>query len=195
MRRALLAAAVLAGAGRLQAAEPVRADSFKPRAALVYTGDPAAEEKLRVEDIFGLYLVDPPRRHTSERVELSGRQVLVQYWQPSGGFSDPELLTRATQWFLLGRTQFSPGVRAVFSEMPAVDEVVMTFHDVFRKDQKGRRLGEESVVPYLKVRMTRGRFDRLKLEPVRKCVDKGDCSAVFRAAFDEARFDRKGLRR
>jgi hypothetical protein len=184
----------LCAASGVAAAEPVRADAFKPRAASVYAGDPEADLKLRIEEIFGVFLVDPPRRHASERVELTARQVVLNYWQPSQGQTDAELLTRATQFCLLGRTQFSPGARAVFSEMPDIDEVVLIFHDVIRKDQKGRRLAAESVTPYLKARLTRGRFQRLKLEPVRACVDKGDCSAVFRAAFDEARFDRKGIK-
>ena len=176
------------------AAEPVRADAFTPRAAQLYAGEPEADLKLRIEDIFGVYLVDPPRRHASERVELDATRVAIRYWQPSAGQSDTELLTRATQWFLLGRTQFSPGVRAVFSEMPDIDQVVMSFHDVLRKDQKGRRLGEESVAPYLEIRLSRARFQRLRLEPVQACVSKGDCAAVFRAAFDDARFDRKGVK-
>lgn len=176
------------------AAEPVRADAFTPRAAALYAGQPDADFKLRIEELFGIFLVDPPRRHASERVELDGGQVAVHYWQPSAGQTDTELLTRATEWFLLGRTQFSPGARGVFSEMPDVGEVVLIFHDVLRKDQKGRRLAEESIVPYLKVRLTRARFQRLKLDPVQACVAKGDCTAVFRAAFDEARFDRKGIR-
>lgn len=167
---------------------------FRPRAAAMYDGDPAAGLKLRIEDIFGLYLVDPPRRHASERVEFEGERVVLHYWQPASGFSDVELTTRATQWFLLGRTQFSPGVRALFSELPATQEVVMIFHEVVRKEQRGRRLGEESITPYLRVRMTRTRFERLKLDPVKSCVDRGDCQAVFRAAFDEARFDRKGIK-
>ena len=177
-----------------QSAEPVRPDSFETRASQLYAGDPMADIKLRVEEIFGIFLVDPPRRHASEVVELSGDQVVVRYWQPSGGFTDAELQTRAVQWSLLGRTQFSAGARAVFSEMPGTREIVLVFHDVFRKDQKGRRMGEESVVPYLKIRLTQDRFDRLKLKPVEQCVERSDCSSVFRVAFDEARFDRKGIK-
>lgn len=174
--------------------ERVRADATRSRAASVYAGQPDAAAKLRVEEIFGIYLVDPPRRHASERVELAPGQVTINYWQPAEGLTDAELFTRATGWCLLGRTQFSPGARAVFSEMGDVDEIVLVFHEVFRKDQKGRRLGEESVVPYLKARITRGRFGRLKLEPVQACVEKGDCTAIFRNAFDETRFDRKGIK-
>lgn len=193
LRRGLCLAALLLSSVPCLAAAVGRPD-FRPRAAAMYAGDPSAGLKLRVEDIFGLYLVDPPRRHASERVELEGERVVLHYWQPASGFSDAELTTRATQWFLLGRTQFSPGVRALFSEMPATQEVVMVFHEVVRKDQRGRRLAEESVTPYMRVRLTRKRFERLKLEPVQACVDRGDCQAVFRAAFDEARFDRKGIK-
>ena len=172
-----------------------RMDAARPGTGAFYAGDPQAREKERLEEVFGIHLTIPPRRHASERVEINDSAVTIAVWQPSSGQSDTALQTRAVQWFLLGRTQFSTGSRGLFSEWPEVQVATLVFHDVLRKDQKGRRLAAETVVPYLRVKLTRARFERLKLKAVEACVEKDDCAAVFKAAFDEARFDRKGLKR
>ncbi len=182
------------GLSRAQEKAP-RMDAARPSAGGFYAGDPQAREKERLEEVFGIHLTIPPRRHASERVEIDDTSVTISVWQPSSGQSDIALQTRAVQWFLLGRTQFSTGSRGLFSEWPDVQSATLVFHDVLRKDQKGRRLAAETVVPYLRVKLTRARFERLKLKAVEACVEKDDCAAVFKAAFDEARFDRKGLKR
>ncbi|MSP74345.1 MAG: hypothetical protein EXR76_19620 [Myxococcales bacterium] len=203
MSRSRLAAVLLTllAATSPARAQPVapRADTLKARAAEVYKGDPDAARKVRVEELFGLYLVDPPRRHASERVELTPGGVTLNYWQPLGESTDAMLIARAVQFFLLGRTQFGAGVRSIFDALSAVSEVTLVFHEVSRheggsKQQHGRRAGDETVTPYLRLRLSRSRFERLKLAAVEKCVAAADCATVFRVAFDEARFDRRGLK-
>jgi len=122
-------------------------------------------------------------------------EVRLTVWVPAATLTDAELQTRAVEWLLLGRTQYAQGARALFSEWPDVGRVTLTFVDIQRTEQKSRRASAETVTPVLRVRLTRGRFERLKLKAVEACVEKGDCAAVFRAAFDEARLDRKGLKR
>lgn len=160
-----------------------------------YAGEPNAEDLERLDAAFGLYLTRPPRRHPVERVTQTGDEVRLVLWVPSGGQTDTTLQTRAVQWLLLGRTQYAQGARALFSDWPSIERVSLTFVDVQRAEPKSRRAAVETITPYLRVRLTRGRFERLKLKAVEACVEKGDCAAVFRAAFDEARLDRKGLKR
>ena len=48
---------------------PRRADGVVPTAKSIYAADdPAAALKMQIERLMGVYLVDPPRRHASEKV-------------------------------------------------------------------------------------------------------------------------------
>ena len=107
-----------------------------------------------------------------------------------GNSSDVELKTRAVRWLVFGRTAFSSGARGVFSELPAAQEVVLVFHEVVR-GEKGRRRSKEQIKRYLALRLDRKRFERLNLDAVSACIERGDCSAVFRSAFSQKKFDRR----
>ncbi len=195
MKRLLLCVLLLVAT---DATAQVRPDAVTARAAQVYgADDPTAPLKLRVEQLTGIYLVDPPRRHATERVSLKGGEVRITYWQTIGGATDEELLARAVGWFVLGRTQYATGARGVFGEMPAVERMVLTFEDVVRPERKGRRRGEEEVHEYLTLEMSRAKFEQLdaaRLERVKQCVQKVRCGPVARELFDKARFDQKYTR-
>jgi hypothetical protein len=198
LKRPLLVLIGAACGAAPQALAQARPDAVTARAAQVYgADDPTAPLKLRVEQLTGIYLVDPPRRHPTERVSLKGGEVRITYWQTVGGATDDELLARAVSWFVMGRTQYASGVRGVFGEMPAVERVVLTFEDVVRPERKGRRRGEEQVHEYLTLEMSRKKFEQLdagRLERVKQCVQKVRCAPVVRELFDRARFDQKYTR-
>jgi len=143
--------------------------------------------------LMGVYQTLPPRRHSSERVRFRKKAVEIAVWQPVARWSDSELKLKAVKWFIFGRNQFASGVRGVFSEFPDVSAIQLTFHEVIRPDRKGRRLAEKPDVikPYLRVRLTRKRFNRLRLKAISGCVERGNCDRVFRSAFNDARFNRK----
>ena len=180
----MLAAVALQAAPNAARAEPA-----------VYAGEPDADALARLDGAFGLYLTRPPRRHAVERVARVDDEVRLTVWVPAATQTDTELQTRAVEWLLLGRTQYAQGARTLFSDWPDIDRVLLTFVDIQRTEEKSRRASAETITPFLRVRLTRSRFERLKLKAVEACVEKGDCAAVFKAAFDEARFDRKGLKR
>lgn len=179
----------------LLAAPPgVRADSIPPRAKQIYgADDPYVGLKARVEALMGIYLVDPPRRHRSERVTLKKGRLIIDTWQPVARLSDAELKTRAVEWLVFGRTQYATGARGVFSELGGVNEIVLAFHEVIRPDQKGRRRSKkpDRIKRYLALRLTRSRFERLNIPALEGCVSRGDCQAQFRSAFTDARLNRK----
>ncbi|MCA9545596.1 MAG: hypothetical protein KC613_14425 [Myxococcales bacterium] len=189
---ALLALIPAAGA----APPAVRADSISPRAARIYAdSDPWAGVKRRVEALMGVYLVDPPRRHESERVHVTdGTRVRIDLWVPVSRLTDAELKTRAVEWLVFGRTQYASGVRGIFSEMAGIQDVVLVFHEVIRPDNTGRRRNRdkaEQIKRYLAIQLTRKQFLRFDPAPVEGCVARGDCSALFRSAFTSVRFDRR----
>lgn len=176
------------------AAPPVSPDSVAPRAMQIYgPDDPQREMKAAIEAMMGIYLVDPPRRHPSERVVIQGGRVRFDVWQPIGRNTDAELKTRAVKWLLFGRTSFSSGARGIFSEYPRVVEVMLVFHEVNRPDTKKRRRTQqtETLARYLILKLSRAKFSRLEPEPFRECVSGGDCEALFVSGFDANRYDRK----
>lgn len=178
---ALLAVALLAAPGEIPA--PVRA---------FYGADPQLAQKARIEEIMGVYLVDPPRRHESERITLEGGRIRVDLWHPVGRSSDTELKTRAVKWLVFGRTKYATGARGVFSEVPGAQEVVLVFHEVVRPDEKGRRRSaqKDQINRYLAIKLERDRFERMNLEAFEGCISRGDCGALFRSAFGQTKFDR-----
>jgi hypothetical protein len=161
------------------------------RARTIYApDDPDLERALRVERLLQIYLVEPPRRHASERVRFKKGRVVISAWHPVARETDAVLKTRAVQWLLFGRTRLAQGARGVFSELPRVEEIVLALHEVIRPERKGRRKSAQPdrVKPYLVLRLSRRRFEQMALEPLRACVEREDCSAEFRTAFDDARY-------
>ncbi len=162
-------------------------------AAIYPPDDPQREMKADLERMMGIYLVDPPRRHPSERVVIDGGRVRFDIWQPVGRNTDVELKTRAVKWLVLGRTGFSKGARGIFSDYPSVAEVMLAFHEVTRPDKTKRRRTRQpdKITRYLIIKLARDRFERLDPAVYEGCVGRGDCAARFRSDFGRARFDRK----
>lgn len=161
-----------------------------------YKGDAQAALKVKIEEMMGLYMVLPPMRHPSEKISIQKGQVRLNLWHPIGKLSDTEIITRAVKWFVFGRNQYAQGVRAVFSEEPSVREVLLVFHEVIRPDQKGRRQSAKGdrIKPFLAIRLTRKRFEKLPIGKLRACVEAGDCRRQFVKAFDVAKFNRRYAR-
>ena len=166
-----------------------------PKAMDVYADtDPQAPLKRAVEKRLGVYLVHPPRRHAAERVRIKGKRATVDVWHPVGNRSDTWLKARAVQWLVEGRTQWSGGARAVFSDIETIDEVRLRFIEVIRPTRKSRRLRhkkKERIKPYLVLSIRRSRVDAVDLGAVAECVARHDCNRLFSGSFSSAKFDKK----
>lgn len=176
----------------------VRSDGVAPRAADFYRADdPQRARKAQIDALMGVYQVHPPRRHPSERVRTKGKAVQIEVWHPVGRNSDVELKTRAVEWFVFGRTQYAEGVRGVFSAFPDVTDVRFAFTEVIRPDETGRRRSKQKdkVKRYLLLHLDRRSFERLDMEKLGGCVERGDCAREFRSLFKDARFDRRWTRK
>lgn len=158
-----------------------------------YGDDAQAALKVKIEEMMGVYMVLPPMRHPSEKVAIKNGRVQLNLWHPIGALTDTEIITRAVKWFVFGRNQYSKGVRGIFSERSDIRDVLLVFHEVIRPDQKGRRQSAKGdrVKPFLAIRLSRKRFERLPIEKIRACVDAGDCRRLFTRAFDQAKFNRR----
>ena len=159
--------------------------------------DPHAQLKAKVESLMGVYLVHPPRRHRSERIQYRRGRLKVSIWHPVGETSNQELKTRAVRWLIFGRTQYAKGARGIFSQFPKVKEVTLVFHDVIRSSRKSRRRRgtPERIKKYLSLPLDRKHFERLDIDAARECVERMDCRSVFRSQFKRRLFDRRFIQR
>ena len=199
--RIITMASLMAWAGVAQGQSPPKrtateeAEATRPRAMDVYDEkDPNAELKRAIEKRMGVYLVHPPRRHQAERVRIKGKRATVDVWHPVGSRTDTWLKARAVQWLVQGRTQWSGGARAVFSDITTIDEVRLRFVDIVRPGTKGRRLKfkkRERIKPYLVLAIKRSRVESVDLKAVKACTERSDCNRLFSRSFSAAKFDRK----
>ena len=156
---------------------------FIPTREPFYPLDDADRElKRALEARLGVYLVAPPRRHRSERVELRGQRATFHLWHPVAEHSDQALIARALRWLLFGRTRYSGGARAIFSETQ-FESLTLSLHEVLREEQGRRRRGGESLKTYLSLTLTRARFESLDLDRVDECLERSRCARLARAKF------------
>ena len=154
------------------------------------------DEIQRIEREMGVYLVQSPRRHPSEKVTISRGRAVVDIWHPVHLMSDEEIKTRAVQWLIFGRTQYASGASGVFKGNPAIRSVTLRFHEVIRPGGNTRRQkGRERIKRYLAIRISRTDLETIDLAPIKECGDRGDCTSEFRTMFTRVSFDGRYTRK
>ena len=151
-----------------------------------YADDSQRNLKLSIEEMMGLYLVDPPRRHKSEMTEIKNNAIHFRLWYPIAGKDIQTLKSIAIGWLVLGRTQYASGVQGLFSDLPDIDRVSLTFHEIDRADKKKGQSNKnlvDTIYPYLLISITRKDFERLPIETIRQCSLNLDCDEKIRRAF------------
>jgi len=175
-----------------------RGSSHEAGAENIYDpNEPHARLKGKVESLMGIYLVHPPRRHHSERIQIRKKTVKASVWHPVGEASDTELMTRAVKWLIFGRTQYASGARGVFSTFDKIDRITLVFHDVIRtrRSSRRRRSVREKVKDYLSLTIDRTQFERLNMTELRECVERLDCATVFAQRFTRKSVNQRFLRK
>ena len=157
--------------------------------------DTQAGIKLVVEEMMGLFLVKPPRRHASEMTDINERFIHFHLWHPIAEYSNTQLWSKAASWLLLGRTKYAQGARALFSEMPSIQRITLSFHEVIRPGEEGRRLSSkpDQVYIYLTISLTRQEFEKIDLEGVRACATHYDCPESLKRSFSLVKFNTRHL--
>ena len=155
--------------------------------------DPQAPLKRAIEEMMGVYLVHPPRRHAAERVIIKGKRATVDVWHPVGIRSDTWLKARAVEWLLMGRTQFAQGARGIFSKIDAINEVRLRFIEVVRPQVKGRRLSKkkERIKPYLVLSLKRKNIAKIDMAKMERCIGRRNCNRAFGRSFSIGKMDAK----
>ncbi|MGB0646107.1 MAG: hypothetical protein ACPGQS_02970 [Bradymonadia bacterium] len=147
--------------------------------------DPNLNEKLKMEQMMGVYLTHPPRRHKSERITIKRNVVTVHVWQSIFGMSNDELKCRAVEWLVFGRTQYGQGGRELLSRFPEYNIVNLRFHEVVRpKNSRRKANNADKVVPYLSLNLRRKHLRVLELEKLKTQISDARCRDVFKLPFE-----------
>ena len=153
--------------------------SVTPREEFYPADDPDRALKIELELALGLYLVAPPRRHPSERVEINGDRATFHLWHPVAAQENQALVSRALRWLIFGRTRYSGGARTLFSESN-MRTLTIDFHEVNRPENSRRRRGKETVKSYLRMTLSRDAFERLELGEIEGCLERNRCLRLAR---------------
>ncbi len=172
----------------LKASLPVGDDETALK--VIYGEDPLFGTKVKLERHLGIYLLHQPQRDPLERIEIDGRDVTATVWVSIGGRSQEELACRAVRWLVFGRTQWSLGARGVFSDLPDVAKLKLTFLNVRSRDGKNKRKKAE-VVPYLTVTLSRRDFGQLDVRKLRRALKEERCIEAARTHLTAYKFDDK----
>lgn len=159
--------------------------------------EPDRDVKLWAERVLGLYLVDPPRRHASERVDFSNNHLHFHLWRPIGERSMVELWSEAAAWLVFGRIKYSSGARGLFSDLDGLERVTVSLHEVIRPGQEGRRKSKEpdQVKIFLTISLKRADFERLDLQALQTCSTNRDCNRAMRSSFSLVKLNSRYIKR
>ena len=194
----LLALGVTAAPKSNQVMKSVPREQAFPKQVEFYSFDePDRDLKLWAERSLGLYLVDPPRRHASERVDFSNNHLHFHLWRPIGQRTMVELWSEAASWLVFGRIKYSTGARGIFSDLGSLKRVTVSLHEVIRPKEKGRRLSKEPdrIEIYLTISLTRKDFERLDIEALRACSINGNCGRAIRSSFSLVKLNSRYVKR
>ena len=158
--------------------------------------EPDSSLKRRVESLMGVYMVHGTRRHKWVRVTKRRSTVKVTIWHPVGETSTQELITRAVQWLVFGRTEYARGARGVFSEFTNIDAVSLEFTDIIRKENtRRRRKKPDRLKTYLSIQLTRKAFEKLDIARLKDCGERIDCRQELKKQFKRYRIDSRYIKR
>jgi hypothetical protein len=154
--------------------------------------DEQAEFKEKVENIMGLYLVDPPRRHESELLQWDGKNLHFHLWLPIASFSDEQLIDKALNWLIFGRIRYSQGARGILSDYMDINHISLSFHEIQRKDPQSNE--NEKINPYLMIKISRSQFESITdLQEIREC--QNECMSLIKRYGFSFKMDKKYMQK
>ena len=156
----------------------------------MYEGDPNREVKEDIEEIFGIYILNPSRRHGKEKVLV--KKDLVEMWlfYDQRRPSIDRIKCYAFRWLLLGRYGTQQGVRTLFSKYSRFNRVDLIFYTL----QSNRTLEKRGVYRvnktsqrYLAARISRKRAGKLDWDALEKslAIDGSKCARAGEKAVDK----------
>lgn len=161
----------------------------------MYEKDPQRKLKENVEEIFGLYVLNPSRRHSEEKVELKPGKSGTMGVELSMFFDQRESQDKdlvrcyAFRWLLLGRFGEGGGARGLFSRYPKTSHADLRFYTLVSSrsvKSDGTYVVKLERKDFLTARITRARAKQLNWDAVEKAlsVDGAKCAQAGEKAVD-----------
>ena len=175
----------------------IKQDQAFPSAYDLYAeDDPWRELKIAAEEEMGLYLVETPRRHASEITNFSKQHLHFHIWRPIAE-ENTVIWSRGLHWLLFGRIKYSKGAQQLFSDLPDLRRITLSFHEVIRPEKKGRRRSKQpdKVITYLTLSIKRNDFEKLDLESIQYCTRNLDCDFDIRSQISLVKFNARYVKR
>lgn len=147
--------------------------------------DEAAEEV--VQSTLGVYLTTPNRREQHERVVVQGGRLEIWFLRPVRRQDGDRPLCEGFRWLLTGRLAETPGVRALFEQLPSVDEVTLIYYDLetsVQPDASGRYRQLRNAAPHARFGITRASAGRLNPQVLEAQLAGPECAALGRRLVD-----------
>ena len=155
-------------------------------AETMYGNDPNREMKEDVEDTYGMYILNPSRRHPKEKLEFNGENVEIWLYHDPRKVDFDKLKCDAIRWLILGR--FGKGGAqpffASYAKFNSVELDVFQLSSARTVDAAGKYTVTKTPKPVLKVKLTRKRADKMDFEAVKKQLDtlaKGEPDVCVKA--------------
>ena len=142
-------------------------------AETMYEGDPAREVKEDIEESYGMYILNPSRRHPKEKVEIKGENVEIWLYHDPRKVDYERIKCDAIKWLLLGRFGQKGGAQAFFAQYPkynAVELDIFQLNSTRTVDNAGKYTVTREPSPILKVKITREKSGKLNWEQVDKTM-------------------------
>lgn len=160
----------------------------------MYEGDSDQKMKEDIEDIFGVYILNPARRHADEKVHIStdkrGRQTVeLRVYYDQRRKASARIRCFAYRWLLLGRFG-EGGARELFARYPKVDNADIMFYTLTSKrsvDSAGKYSVTKEPVWFVRGRLTRGKAKKLDWQKLEKdmsidgtrCAETGEQAVSY----------------
>lgn len=131
-------------------------------AETMYGNDPNRELKEEVEDVYGMYILNPSRRHPKERVEISGDNVELWLYHDPRKVDGDKIKCDAIRWLILGRFG-KGGAQPFFAQFPKFNSVELDMFQLVSArtvDASGKYTVTKTPKTILKVKLSRRKADK-----------------------------------
>lgn len=140
----------------------------------MYGNDPKRELKEDVEDVYGMYILNPSRRHPKEKVEINGESVELWLYHDPRKVDFDKLKCDAIRWLVLGRFG-KGGAQPFFAEFKKFNAVELDLYELSSArsvDNAGKYTVTKTPKTVLKVKLTRKKADKMDWVAAKESLDK-----------------------
>lgn len=157
---------------------------------LFFTPAVFADDEADIAKLFNIYLINPERRASGDRVSIKGDTATIYYWESAAKRKPDEVICDAFEYLLLGRTTYGRGARVAFDKYPAIQKFELSLYDLETSTRRGEKIGEivptQRVFEYLRIGVLRSSLmgKSFHAEDVKKMIEDKRCPEVGKSFID-----------